>query len=147
MKVRTIMTYVIVVVAIILVSVLLYKFKKNMDEANKEISTGSKGNLLEVLISKGPEDIYPYFLEVKKSAKVNNTNLYEFKFKNEGDLYIESIIISFIFLDENKEVIGIEVKEYIDIPSKMIIEELVTLNNGRSFHDYRWFVLGMMTQE
>lgn len=154
MKVRTIMTYVIVVVAIILSFVFLYKFKKNMDNVNdsintttKEETTKEKIDLAEILVLREKEQTYPYSVKINKSAKVNNINLYELKFENEGNLYIESIIISFVYLNENNDVIGVEVKEYIDIPSKTVIEELTTLNNGRSFHDCRWFVLGVMTQE
>lgn len=143
MKVESIMTYVIVVVLIILFLFLLYDYKMR----NDLVYINPEKDIARFVLMKEGTQLYPYLLTLKKSAEVNGVPLYEIKFENKSNLYLESIVISFVFLNEDEDVIGVEVREFIDIPSKMYIEELVTLNNYQPFHTCRWFVIGVLTQK
>jgi hypothetical protein len=114
---------------------------------NATVYISPEKDLTKFIFLKEEAHLYPYSLTLLKSLEVNNIPVYEIKLLNETDRYVESIMISFTFLDKEKNVIGVEVKEFIDIPAKTYIQELASLNNGRPFDGCRWFVIGVLTQK
>jgi len=137
------MTYIIVVVLLILSLLALYDFRRR----NATVYISPEKDLARFIFFNSEAHLYPYSLTLLKSADINSIPAYELKFLNGTNLYIESIMLSFVFLDEEGEIINIEVKEYIDIPAKTYIKELTTLNGGQPFHSCRWFVIGVSHQK